>query len=46
MRRGIVWLCGPASDGTSGARFVARRSDGSLPPEAAAAGARDLSAIL
>ena len=40
MRRGIVWLCGPGSDGITGARYTARAWDEALPPEEAAAGAR------
>lgn len=40
MRRGIVWLCSPASDGVSGARFIARLWDPALPDREAAAGAR------
>lgn len=41
MRRGIRWLCGPGSDGVTGARFIARLWDTALPPDIAAAGARD-----
>lgn len=40
MRRGVVWLCSPASDGVNGARFIARLWDPSLPEEEAAARAR------
>jgi 3-oxoacyl-[acyl-carrier protein] reductase len=40
MRRGIAWLCGPGSDGVTGARFVARDWDPDLPVGEAAAGAR------
>ena len=41
MRRGIVWLCSAASDGMTGGRYVARLWDEALPPDEAAAGARD-----
>ena len=40
MRRGIGWLCGPGSDGVTGARFIARLWDPALPDAEAAAGAR------
>lgn len=40
MRRGIVWLCGPGSDATTGARFIARLWDPALPDDQAAAAAR------
>ncbi len=41
MRRGIGWLCSDASNGVTGARFIARMWDESLPPDEAARGARD-----
>lgn len=40
MRRAIGWLCSDDSNGTTGARFVARNWDPSLDPAAAAAAAR------
>jgi NAD(P)-dependent dehydrogenase (short-subunit alcohol dehydrogenase family) len=40
MRRGILWLCANESSGTTGARFIARLWDESLPVVEAAAGAR------
>lgn len=40
MRRGIGWLCGPGSDGMTGARFIARLWDTALPPAEAASQAR------
>lgn len=40
MRRGIAWLCADESNGTSGARFIARLWDESLDPTQAALGAR------
>lgn len=40
MRRGIVWLCGPASDGVTGERYVARFWDDGAPAAEAAAAAR------
>ncbi len=40
MRRGIGWLCSDLSDGQTGGRYIARLWDTSLPPDAAAAGAR------
>ncbi|HWK68962.1 MAG TPA: SDR family oxidoreductase [Rhizobiaceae bacterium] len=40
MRRGILWLCADESNGTTGARFIARLWDEALPVAEAAAGAR------
>ncbi len=41
MRRGIGWLCSDASNGVTGARFVARLWDETLPDDEAATAARD-----
>jgi len=41
MRRGIGWLCSDASNGVTGARFIARLWDEALPQEEAARAARD-----
>ncbi|QOL81397.1 SDR family NAD(P)-dependent oxidoreductase [Pseudooceanicola spongiae] len=40
MRRAIVWLCSDASDGVTGARFIARLWNPDLPDAEAAAAAR------
>ncbi len=40
MRRGIGWLCSDASNGVTGARFIARLWDDALDAETAAAAAR------
>ena len=40
MRRGIRWLCADESNGTTGARFIARLWDEALPAGDAATGAR------
>lgn len=40
MRRGIGWLASDLSNGTTGARFIARLWDDALPPDQAAEGAR------
>ncbi|MDQ0316881.1 SDR family NAD(P)-dependent oxidoreductase [Amorphus orientalis] len=40
MRRGIGWLASDASNGVTGARFIARLWNEELPPSEAAAGAR------
>ncbi|WP_349295474.1 SDR family oxidoreductase (plasmid) [Thioclava sp. 'Guangxiensis'] len=42
MRRGIRWLCGPESDGVTGARFIARLWDNDCPDDEAAEKARSL----
>lgn len=39
MRRAIVWLCSPMSDGQTGGRYIARNWDSSLPAALAAKGA-------
>ncbi len=41
MRRGIRWLCSDASNGVTGARFIARLWDETLTDEEAAKAARD-----
>lgn len=41
MRRGIGWLCSDASNGITGARFIARLWDENLPEDDAAKAARD-----
>src|SRR5215470_2618849 len=42
----IVWLASPLSDGITGARFVGKLWDESLPPDEAAAKAREPSVLL
>src|SRR5262249_7442697 len=42
----IVWLASPLSDGVTGARFVAKLWDDRLPPNEAAAKAREASVLL
>jgi len=42
----IVWLASPLSDGVTGARFVGKLWDESLPPNEAAAKAREASVLL
>jgi 3-oxoacyl-[acyl-carrier protein] reductase len=42
----IIWLASPHSDGISGARFVGKLWDTSLPPTDAAAKAREASVLL
>jgi 3-oxoacyl-[acyl-carrier protein] reductase len=42
----ILWLASPLSDGVTGARFVGRLWDDALPPEQAAAKAREPSVLL
>jgi 3-oxoacyl-[acyl-carrier protein] reductase len=42
----IVWLASPLSDGVTGARFVGKLWDESLPPNDAAAKAREPSVLL
>jgi len=42
----IVWLASPLSDGITGARFVGKLWDASLPPAEAAAKAREASVLL
>ncbi len=42
MRGPVLWLCSNAADNHTGGRYIARLWDDSLPPNAAAAGARDV----
>ncbi|MGH6768979.1 MAG: SDR family NAD(P)-dependent oxidoreductase [Xanthobacteraceae bacterium] len=42
----ILWLASPLSDGVTGARFVGKLWDDALPPERAAANAREASVLL
>ena len=42
----ILWLASPLSDGVTGARFVGKLWDASLPPNEAAAKAREASVLL
>ena len=42
MRAPILWLCSDASNGHTGERYIARLWDDTLPPETAAAQARDV----
>jgi 3-oxoacyl-[acyl-carrier protein] reductase len=42
----MLWLASPLSDGITGARFVGRLWDDALPPNEAAAKARELSVLL
>jgi 3-oxoacyl-[acyl-carrier protein] reductase len=42
----IVWLASSLSDGVTGARFVGKLWDESLPPSEAAAQAREASVLL